>query len=147
MTIPAYLSENAYEKCKSLLKLEEGFRQFPYLDTTGNQTIGYGRNLNARGISPSEADILLDDDIPYFINKLYFALPLFRKATDDVKIVLISMCFNLGINGLLEFTTFLNYLQNNDFKNASIDLLNTKAAIQDSARYKQLATMLYSGEK
>lgn len=31
------------------LKRDEGFRAEPYKDTTGNTTVGYGRNLDARG--------------------------------------------------------------------------------------------------
>jgi lysozyme len=146
MTIPKYLSDEAYEKCLNLLKSQEGFRQFPYKDTTGNTTIGYGRNLDVRGVFQDEAGMMLNNDIPYFTSRLYFKLPLFKNSSDEVKIVLISMCVNLGINGLLEFTTFLNFLQSGDFKNASIDLLNTKAAEQAPARYKQLAEMLYSGD-
>jgi GH24 family phage-related lysozyme (muramidase) len=61
MTISTYLSDDAYEKCKNLLKSQEGFRQFPYKDTTGNTTIGYGRNLEVRGIFQEEAGMMLDN--------------------------------------------------------------------------------------
>lgn len=47
-----------------LLQEHEGFRQFPYLDSLGIQTIGYGRNLESRGISEPEASYLLSNDIP-----------------------------------------------------------------------------------
>ena len=41
----------------------EGLRLKPYRDTMGNWTIGYGRNLDERGITEEEAKIMLDYDI------------------------------------------------------------------------------------
>ena len=43
------------ELLMSMLKRHEGFRAFPYLDTVGKLTIGYGRNLSDVGISIEEA--------------------------------------------------------------------------------------------
>jgi GH24 family phage-related lysozyme (muramidase) len=43
------------------IKIEEGFRRFPYFDIEGNITIGYGRNLRSVGISEEEAEILQGD--------------------------------------------------------------------------------------
>ena len=39
------------------LRQDEGFSETPYTDTTGNTTVGYGRNLSARGES-AEPDLL-----------------------------------------------------------------------------------------
>ena len=36
------------------LKMEEGYREIPYLDTTNNLTIGYGWNIGSRKLSRAE---------------------------------------------------------------------------------------------
>ena len=46
-----------------LLKLHEGYRQYPYTDSLGIVTIGYGRNLESRGLTESEATYLLEQDV------------------------------------------------------------------------------------
>ena len=45
------------------IKRHEGLRLFPYNDTTGHLSIGYGRNLTSNGISTQEAEIMLKSDI------------------------------------------------------------------------------------
>jgi GH24 family phage-related lysozyme (muramidase) len=41
----AMISAEIKTKVKSLLILHENCKLFPYIDTTGNLSIGYGRNL------------------------------------------------------------------------------------------------------
>ena len=41
----------------------EGLRLKPYVDTAGKLSIGVGRNLDDKGISKTEADFLLADDL------------------------------------------------------------------------------------
>ena len=51
------------ESMIGMLKRHEGLRLKPYQDTIGKLTIGYGRNLDDRGISKEEAEYLLRNDI------------------------------------------------------------------------------------
>ena len=48
-----------------LLKIEEGFRSVPYLDTTNHMTVGYGWNLHGRKITRIEHEYLFGEDTPY----------------------------------------------------------------------------------
>jgi lysozyme len=133
------------QKLRGLLLQHEGFRQFPYTDTTGHLTIGIGRNLDSRGISQNEAFILLDDDSLYFSSKLSSVLPFFDSLDGIRQIALVDMCFNLGVNGLLEFKNFLGFVEKKDWKNASAELLDSKAAAQCVDRYKRLAEIILTG--
>lgn len=133
-------------KLKSLLMKHEGFRQYVYTDTTNHLTIGFGRNLSDRGISPSEAMSLLDDDIFYFSGKLSHLLPYWDSMDVARQIVLIDMCFNLGVNGLLQFQNMLDAMQNKDYDKASAEILNSKAHEQCQSRYEQLAYIMKTGE-
>lgn len=133
-------------KLKNLLTLHEGFRQFPYSDNSGHVTIGIGRNLSNRGISASEALSLLDDDILYFTSKLSHILPFFNDLDGNRQIVLVNMCFNLGINGFLEFSEMLEAVKLKEWERASEEILNSKAATQNMNRYEQLAYIMKTGE-
>jgi len=133
-------------KLKSLLMKHEGFRQFVYTDTTSHLTIGFGRNLSDRGISSTEAMSLLDDDIFYFSSKLSHLLPYWDSIDAIRQIVLIDMCFNLGVNGLLQFQAMLTALQNKDYNFAAEEILNSKAHEQCPERYEQLAYIMKTGE-
>src|SRR5438128_3140278 len=75
----------------------------PYLDIKGKLTIGVGRNLSDVGISQGEALTLLDNDIDAASDALDSHLPWWRQMDDIRQEVLLSMCFNMGINRLLGF--------------------------------------------
>lgn len=134
------------QKLKNLLVQHESYRQFPYADTTGNLTVGIGRNLSSRGISSTEALSLLDDDIFYFTSKLAHLVPCFNGLDDNRKIVLVDMCFNLGVNGFLGFKRMLEALERNDFNAAADAIMDSKASEQCGERYQQLAFIMRTGE-
>lgn len=140
------MSPDARQKLKGLLLKHESFRQFPYTDSTGHLTVGIGRNLSTRGVSQNEAFQLLDDDVMYFSSKLSSIVPTFDKLDDNRKIVLIDMCFNLGVNGFLGFGNMLECLENNEYDKAANEILNSKAASQCPNRYEELAYIMRTGE-
>lgn len=139
------MTPEATKVLKELLYQEEGFRQFPYKDTAGKLTIGIGRNLIDKGISRDEAFSMLENDIIYFTHKLIENLPFFIELDDVRKIVLVDMCFNLGLNGFLQFKGMLSAVENHRWAEASYHILKSKAAIQAPSRYKELADMMFTG--
>lgn len=140
------MTPSARLKLKNLLVQHESYKQFPYTDTTGHLTIGIGRNLSERGISTNEALSLLDDDIFYFSSKLDSLLPYFSSLDDNRAIVLVDMCFNVGVRGLLEFKEMLKYIEEKDYEKASQEISNSKAAHQNINRYQQLAYIMKTGD-
>ena len=134
------------QKLKTLLINHEQYRQFVYTDTTGHLTIGIGRNLTDRGISTTEAFQLLDDDILYFTGKLTHFLNFFTKLSEPRQIVLIDMCFNLGIQGLLGFKEMILALESHDYERAANEILNSKWAEQVHERATSLAEIMRTGE-
>lgn len=132
-------------KLKSRLLDEEGYRQFPYIDTTGHTTIGIGRNLSSAGISMNEALYLLDDDIMQCEKDLWASFPWYANLDDARKIVLIDMCFNMGIINLLKFINMINALKNKNYSLAAREMLNSKWATQVHARAKKLAIIMETG--
>lgn len=120
----------------------EGLRLFVYYDSLGIPTIGVGRNLKDRGISKNEAMMMLENDIDDFTLQLSERLYWFDMQPDDAKLVLIDMAFNMGIGGLLTFHKALEYFKNNDYKNAAIELQNSKWAGQVGTRCDDLVNIL-----
>jgi lysozyme len=128
-----------------LIKEHEGLRNFPYIDTVGKSTIGFGRNLTDVGISNDEAMFLLNNDI----NKAEIQLSHFTWFTqlDTIRQeVFIELCFNIGLTSLLKFTQTIQAIQIKDYNAAAMHLLNSKWASQVSKeRSSNMAKRLKTG--
>jgi lysozyme len=127
------------------LRRDEGWRTYPYKDTVGKLTIGYGRNLSDVGISPDEGIDLLRNDIRAAQVSLELHFP-WVMALDSVRQgALLNLVFNMGIAGLASFKEMLSYLQQGDYKNAGYALLHSKYAQQVGPRAQRLAIQLEEG--
>lgn len=131
-----------------LLKRHEGLRLKPYADTQGNQTIGYGRNLTDRGISPVEAFALLESDL--------------RTADQDLRTIfgsayvahldpcryaaLVSMMFNLGIARFSGFSKMIAALKACDWDSAAVEMLDSQWARQVGVRAVECAALIRTGK-
>jgi lysozyme len=126
---------------KNWIKNHEGFNPHPYLDTQNRVTIGYGRNLDERGISPDEANYLFDSDFQLCVTELSKYMWYINQPY-NVKYALLDMCFNLGIGRLLGFKKMIAALTVNDYTNAAIEALDSKWASQVGERAKDVALMI-----
>lgn len=128
----------------NLLREHEGFRQFPYRCTVGRLTIGYGRNLDARGIDAGEAEILLKNDVLAAATQL--SNQDFWGLLNEVRqAVLIDMAVNLGVGGLLKFKKMCDALLQLDYERAADEMLASKWATQVGKRAQELAEAMKSG--
>lgn len=118
---------------RSLLVLHEDERLKPYRCTAGKLTIGVGRNLDDVGITPEEAQFLLDNDIKRVNQELQRAFPWAAKLDPVRYAVLQDMCFNLGLARLKGFRKFLAAMAASDWQTAAFEM-------QDSAWYRQVKT-------
>lgn len=129
-----------YRELRGMLRGDEGFSSTIYTDTTGHQTIGYGRNLTA-GISRTEAEFLLDTDMRIAVEDLNRAFPWWQDMREDAQLALANMCFNLGLSKLLTFRRMLEALENNDYETAADECLDSKWAEQVGNRAKRIAAL------
>lgn len=129
-------------KMLDILKRHEGLRLMPYKCTAGKLTIGYGRNLEDRGISTEEAEMLLHNDIHNCINQLDVRLPWWKDQPEPVREVLINMCFNLGIGGLLGFRKTLSLLESKEYEKAAKEMLDSRWARQVGRRALELSEII-----
>jgi len=124
------------------LILHEGLRQNPYYCTAGKLTIGVGRNLEAVGISKSEAMFMLENDIIRVMAELDEHLSWWRDLGQTRRHVLVDMAFNLGIFGLMKFQNALKAMQEERFADAAVEMLDSRWAQQVGNRAKTLAKMM-----
>jgi lysozyme len=128
------------------LLVDEGLRLKPYRCTAGRLTIGVGRNLEDRGITESEAFVLLDNDIADFWGRLLAAQPWLAAAPEPVQEALLNMAFNLGLSGLLGFKNTLALIQSREYAGAARSMLASKWAGQVGQRAQRLAEMVRAAQ-
>ena len=135
------------DRIKEQLVRHEGLRLKPYRCTAGKLTIGIGRNLDDCGISQSEAYVMLINDITNCEKQLQAKIPDIYNGLDEVrKSVLLNMCFNLGINGLLGFKNTLAFVKAGDWERAANNMLVSKWAKQVGRRAIELSELMRKGK-
>lgn len=132
-----------------IVRRHEGLRLQPYRCTGGKLTIGYGRNLEDRGITKDEAVKMLDRDLRESAFELE-RIPEVARAWPSLggaqRAVLISMIFNLGPAGLRKFRRMLAALERLDFTGVSQEMLDSLWAQQVRTRAIELAKMMRTNE-
>ena len=123
---------------------EEDLRLKLYVDSVGKTSIGIGRNLTDVGITKEEAIYLCNNDIDTAMNALRANLDYFDSLPDNVQMVLVDLCFNMGWDTLSQFHNTLAYIKAGDYVTASENLLNSLWARQVGVRAIKLADLLKS---
>ncbi|MCK9373453.1 MAG: glycoside hydrolase family protein [Sulfuricurvum sp.] len=132
-------------KLEEQLIIDEGFSSKPYKDTVGKLTIGFGRNLDDKGISRSEAFTMLQTDIKAAKYDLSRNLKFFDQLCDGRQSALINMTFNMGIDKVLGFKRTLKLMEEGKFEEASIEVLKSKWAEQVGDRAKRISDKIRLG--
>ena len=128
------------------IRLHEGERLKVYKCSSGKLTIGVGRNLEDRGISVEESNMLLDNDLAAFQVELLRKLPWVADLDEVRQRVLIDMAFNLGVTGLLTFKKTLAAVKRGDYEKAAPMMLDSKWAEQVGKRAERLSCMMLTGK-
>ena len=128
-----------------MLKADEGFRKYPYRDTLGNLTIGYGRAIDIVGLSEEEATYLLENDLKKAIGDLERYLPCYKNLDAVRQGVLQNMTFNMGIYHLLQFKTMIGALEAKNYTGAAQDMLASLWAKQVGLRAQRLSLLMETG--
>jgi lysozyme len=127
--------------------LDEGFRLKPYHDSVGKLTIGVGRNLDDVGISASEADFLLVNDLDEAERSARRLLPNFDALSDVRRAVILNMAFNLGETRLAGFVNTLEAIREGRWDDAAAGMLASKWAKQVGARAVRLAASMQTNQE
>jgi lysozyme len=132
------------------LKGDEGVKPCVYLDHLGWKTIGVGRLVDDRkpgaGLRQIEIDFMLRNDIEDRINALSQKLTWFQDLDDARRGVLLSMSFQMGVDGLLGFKNTLKMIEQGNYEAAADGMLNSLWAKQTPARANRMAEQMRTGQ-
>ena len=145
----------------------EGLRLQVYKDSLGIATIGIGRNLEDRGITPeelewmdipnmdtiyqygiSEADAmyLAQNDVQIVEEELLRSHPCVENLDAVRQLVLVDMAFNMGVPRLGNFKKMWAAIHENNFEEAAKEMLDSRWANQVKSRATKLAHAMHTGE-
>jgi lysozyme len=131
------------------LKNEEGVIPHAYQDSLGFWTIGVGRLIDQRKgglLYPDEIEYLLANDVKRKTDGLNDALPWFHLLDERRQAVLIQMAFQMGLKGLLAFSTTLSHVRVGRYAEAAVAMLESIWAKQTPERAKRLSKQMETGE-
>ena len=132
------------DKAVDMLKIHEGYEQYPYVCSMGITTIGYGRNLESRGLTEEEALYLLRCDVKLADGELLDQYDYYWGISGVRKSVLIDMMVNLGSTRLRQFKRMHKALEDRNYDQAALEMLDSKWADQVGNRALTLAAVMRS---
>lgn len=137
------------QRLKNKIIDHEGLKTTLYKDSLGNLTIGVGHLLEpSKGgkISINASMFILGEDLAGAHSQL-IKYSWFNQLDDIRQGMLIEMCFNIGMHGVLEFTDMIKSIVKQDYYQASLDFLNSREAHQiKSERADDMAYRLRFGQ-
>ena len=131
------------EQTKEAVKKEEGFRMETYHCTEGHLTGGYGHKMLEGEVPPTDKagwDKLFERD---FAKAVSGADEVLKECPADIsetaRNLVVEMCYQMGQFGVSKFKGMLKALQDNDYKQASVEMLDSRWAKQTPNRANRMA--------
>lgn len=121
------------------IKEDEGFDGNNYLDSLDIPTIGYGTRLP---LTKLESELILKSRLGAMIDELLSKKPIIMTLSQDRQLVLFNMTYQMGVRGILKFKKMFLAIENNDFAEASLQMLESKWHIQTPNRAERLAKIM-----
>ncbi len=131
---------------KEKIKAEEGVELKLYKCSGDKWTIGYGHNIEDRGISPAVADFILGEDIRIALDDVESLVDDFKALPDNIKLVLVDMSFQMGKPSLSCFKLMLKAIEVKAWDVAATELLDSLYARQTPARANRNADLMRNAE-
>ncbi len=126
----------------ALTKEFEGLRLDLYKCTADKWTIGWGRNIQDRGISLDEAELMFKNDVYSAVRDLIGIFPNLHDMTENRRMVLVDMMFNLGYSRFREFKRFIAAVRCDDWIEAKLEMEDSVWFRQVGNRGKKLLKLL-----
>ena len=133
--------QDAIDLARASIKSDEGLRLKLYRCTANKLSIGYGRNIEDRGISQIEADNMLENDIADCVKDLG-SFSFWHYLSDKQQAALINMRFQLGPTGFRAFKKMIKALEIRDWTEAHYQALDSDWHKQTPERAERVAAGL-----
>ena len=137
-------------KLKDQIKLDEGYKNFIYLDHLGNKTVGYGHFVTNKDwfrdekigyrLPDKDLEVLLVTDLGSARRDCELLFHEFNDLPGEAQQVLGNMAFQLGRKRLGSFKKMIAAIEQRDFVLAAAEMLDSKWAKQQTPeRARRLA--------
>ena len=124
------------------IKAHEGYEPMVYQCTEGHDTIGVGFKVDDLFLSEKVCDLILEEKLNELIPQIERKLSWFRYAQDEVKLVIVNMSYQMGLNGVLMFKRALAAMEIKNWEMAADEMLDSLWARQTSRRANELADLI-----
>ena len=121
------------------IKQHEGYVGIVYKDSLGIDTIGYGFAIKDLELDADICDIILERKLHALADSIYIKFGWFKYMPQEIKDIVTEMCYQLGVTGFSNFRKTIAYLQDKQFKDASVEMLDSRWADQTPNRAKELS--------
>ena len=121
------------------IKQHEGYVGIVYKDSLGIDTIGYGFAIKDLELDADICDIILERKLHALSDSIYIKFGWFKYMPPEIKDIVTEMCYQLGVTGFSNFRKTIAYLQDKQFKDASVEMLDSRWADQTPNRAKELS--------
>ena len=121
------------------IKEHEGFVAIVYKDSLGIDTIGYGFAIKDLELDEDICSMILERKLENLICRVDNKFSWYKFMPQEIKDVVIEMCYQLGVGGFSKFKKTISYLQNKQWEDASIEMLDSLWARQTPNRAEELS--------
>ena len=128
------------------IKQHEGYVGVVYKDSLGIDTIGYGFAIKDLELDADICDIILERKLKNLQDIVKIKFKWYGYMPQEIKDVVMEMCYQLGVTGFSKFRKTIAYLQNKQFHDASVEMLDSLWAKQTPNRAKELSKEMESCE-
>ena len=142
----------------TLLEFEEGYEAKPYLCSLGYPTVGIGCKIGPKGADLSLYQFCLPHDAAkqwakHLVNQKMQAMAkcpeiaaALAACNDARRAILISMAYQMGVNGLNDFKNTLKAIADQDWSLACREMLDSLWAKQTPSRAARHSQQMLTGE-
>ena len=124
------------------VKKHEGFRSKVYKCTEGYDTIGYGFAIKDLELDEDIAEQILIKKLNNLQKIIKSKFNWFDDSPQEVKDVVVNMCYQLGVSGFSKFKKTIYLLETEQYEEASVEMLDSLWAKQTPNRAKELSEIL-----
>jgi len=124
------------------IKQHEGYRSKVYDDSLGIPTIGYGFAIKDLELDQDICDLILERKVKDLKDRIKKKFSWYRYMPPTIKDIVVEMCYQLGVYGFSCFKKTISYLQNKEWEKASVEMLDSRWAVQTPRRARELSEIV-----
>jgi lysozyme len=138
------MDNNLINKLKDQLKIDEGVKYEIYEDHLGYATFGIGHLITDKDpeygwpvgtkVSEDRVNEVFKTDVQKFVSETQKVFPDLINKPDNIQVVLVNMCFNLGAPRLSKFKKFIAAINDEQWIEAAVEMMDSRWAQQVGPR-------------